>query len=408
MNIDKTLAYIKPYIANEGTKLLLILIIALLSYKIAKHILVKVSKKLAAKTKTKLDDLFLEYKFIHTLSLYIPVIILKLSSKFLPKTGFLMEKLSYILLSLAIAITIDKLISIGLFLYEEKPISKRWPLRGYAQIVKLFVYISSLIVILCIILEKSPWGILSGLGAISAILMFVFRHLILSFVASFQVITQDLIRIGDWIEMPNYNADGTVVEITLTNLIVRNWDNTLVVIPTYKLIEDSYKNWRGMEEAGARRIKRAIYIDQHSIKICDEKLIEKLKKIHLIKDYIESKLKEIEEYNISKNIDTEASILNGRRLTNLGTFRIYIEEYLKQHPKIRKDLTLMVRHLQPTPQGLPLEIYAFVADTRWVIYEKIQADIFDHILAAVPEFELRVFQFPSGVDLRKAIEERLH
>ncbi len=407
MEIENLIQTVKPYVNHELVKVSFIVIISFLFFKGARYLFLNIARRFAQKTKSRIDDLFIEHKVIQAIALYVPVVILRIGAKFLPKTGIWIEKIAFVILSLAVALTMDRLISVGLTLYEEHPISRRWPLKGYAQIVKLIVYIGAVVVAFCVILDKSPWGIISGLGAMSAILMLVFRHTILSFVASFQVITQDLIRIGDWIEMPKYNVDGEVVDITLTNLIVRNWDKTLVVVPTYKLLEDSYKNWRGMQESGARRIKRAIYIDQHSVKICDEKMIERLKRIHLIKDYIETKLKEIEEYNISQGIDTEASILNGRRLTNLGTFRIYIEEYLKQHPKIRKDMTLMVRHLQPTPQGLPLEVYAFVSDTRWVHYEKIQADIFDHILAAIQEFDLRVFQFPSGFDLRKAIKEDL-
>lgn len=407
MKTEALLKTLKPYVSHEWVKIAVILLASSIAYKLSKYLLLTAARRFAEKTRSRIDDLFLEHKVIQAVALYVPVVLLRIGARFLPKTGIWIEKLAFVILSLAVALTIDRLISVGLTLYEEHPISRRWPLKGYAQVVKLIVYIGAVIVVFCVILDKSPWGILSGLGAMSAILMLVFRHVILSFVASFQVITQDLIRIGDWIEMPKYNVDGEVTDITLTNLIVRNWDKTLVVVPTYKLLEDSYKNWRGMKESGARRIKRAIYIDQHSVKICDKEMLEKFRKIDLIKDYMESKLKEIEQYNEEHQIDTEASILSGRRLTNLGTFRIYIEEYLKRHPKIRKDMTLMVRHLQPTPQGLPLEVYAFVSDTRWVYYERIQADIFDHILAAIPEFELRVFQFPSGFDLRKAIKDEI-
>jgi len=270
-------------------------------------------------------------------------------------------------------------------------------------LLKLLLYIIAIIIIIGILTNQSPYALLGGIGAMTAVLLFIFRDTILSFIASVQISTYDLVRVGDWIEAPKFGADGDVIEVNLHTIKVQNFDKTITTIPTYRLIEESFKNWRGMQDTGARRIKRHLLIDQTSVKILDEQLIEKLSKLQLIKQYIENRKKEIEEYNKRNNIDISIPI-NGRQMTNLGTFRKYIEEYLAKNSNIHKDFTLLVRHLQPTPQGLPIEIYAFANDTNWVNYEKIQADIFDHLLAVIPYFELRVFQEPSGNDLQEGFK----
>ncbi len=401
---EKYLQWIKVAVSHEMVRLAIVLAAALLSYFIIKRVLVKAVREFSARSQNKLDDLFAQYKVFDLLAFLGPILILYFGAGWVPRLAPILGKVVSDLWALFIAVLVDRVLSVGLSVYEQYPISRRWPLKGYVQVIKLVVYIAAVIVAICAILDKSPWGFLSGLGALSAVLMLVFRTTLLSFVASFQVISQGLIRVGDWIEMPKYGVDGEVVDITLTNLIVRNWDKTLVTVPTYKLLEDSFKNWRGMEEAGGRRIKRAVLVDQNTVRFCDDEMIERFKKIYLIKDYVERKVREIEEHNRRLGIDTRASPVNGRRMTNLGTFRVYMEEYLRQHPQIRKDMTLMVRQLKPTPEGFPLEVYAFVADTRWVYYEKIQADIFDHLLAAAPEFGLRVFQVPSGGDLKEGLE----
>jgi miniconductance mechanosensitive channel len=212
----------------------------------------------------------------------------------------------------------------------------------------------------------------------------------------------NMIKIGDWITMPKYNADGTVIEITLNTVKVQNGDNTISTVPTYSLVTESFSNWRGMQESGVRRIKRYINIDMRSVKFCTDEMISKYKKIEFLKNYIEEKLQENNEYNIKNNIDETVSI-NGQRLTNLGIFRKYLELYLKNHPMIKKEMTFIVRHLQPTENGIPIEIYVFCADNQWEVYENVQADIFDHILASIREFDLRVFQNPSGEDFGKII-----
>ncbi|MFA7576744.1 MAG: mechanosensitive ion channel domain-containing protein, partial [Candidatus Muiribacteriota bacterium] len=242
-------------------------------------------------------------------------------------------------------------------------------------------------------------GLLSGIGAMSAILMLVFKDSILGLAASFQLSANNMVNIGDWIEMPKYGADGDVIEITLQTIKVKNWDNTITTIPIYAMVSDSFKNWRGMSESGGRRIKRAINIDMISIKFATPEAIEKFSKMHYLKDYITAKKEEIDKYNKDNNIDTSSPV-NGRRITNIGTFRVYIKNYLAANPHIHKNLISMVRQLPPTEQGLPIEIYCFTNDTAWVNYEAIQADIFDHLLSVIEEFDLRVYQLPSGADIR--------
>ena len=241
---------------------------------------------------------------------------------------------------------------------------------------------------------------MTGLGAMAAVLILVFKDTILGFVASIQLSANKMVNVGDWISMPKYNADGTVIDISLNTVKVQNWDKTIATIPTYALVSESFNNWKGMEESGGRRIKRSINIDMKSVDFLNKDQIDKFRKYHVLKDYITSKEKEISDYNKSLKLD-EDTITNGRKMTNLGTFRKYLENYLHNHPKIHQDMTFLVRHLQPTEKGLPIEIYVFSNDQAWANYESIQADIFDHILAIIPEFGLRVFQNPTGDDFQK-------
>ena len=391
-------------VENEILRLLVLLFVCGLVFLLAKKFVVGAAQRLASRTDNTLDDLLAQFKVYNLAAYAVVLIILHLGEPFIPRFAKFLERIVSLGWVVLVVLLIDRLLSVGTVLYERHPISKEHPIKGYVQIVKIFVYAAGVIIGLAVLLQRSPWVFLSGLGAISAVLLIIFRHTLLSFVASFQIVSQDLFRLGDWIEMPKFGADGEVVDIALHTIKVQNWDKTLVVIPTYKFLEESFKNWRGMELAGGRRIKRAILVDQSTVKLLDEELLRRLQKVHLLKDYLAKKLREIEAYNQAQGIDTSASPLNGRRLTNLGTFRIYIEEYLRHHPKIRKDMTLMVRQLAPTPQGLPLEVYCFVADTRWVHYERIQADIFDHILSTAGEFDLSVYQMPTGRDLRLGLE----
>lgn len=277
--------------------------------------------------------------------------------------------------------------------------ARQLPLRGIFQGIKLVTTVIALILLIAILIGKSPLLLFSGLGAMTAVLLLVFKDPILGFVAGIQLSANNMLAVDDWLEMPKYGADGDVIDISLTTVKVRNWDKTITTIPTYALISDSFKNWRGMQETGGRRIKRAVFIDATSVRFLSEDDIARLRKLQLLSDHIETKLKEIAEDNKLRNIDP-SSPANGRRLTNLGVFRAYLTAYLKANNKIHKSLIQMVRQLDPGENGIPLEVYAFSNDTNWVAYESIQADIFDHIFAVMPEFDLRVYQNPTGYDMR--------
>ncbi|MFT5700871.1 MAG: miniconductance mechanosensitive channel [Desulforhopalus sp.] len=272
-------------------------------------------------------------------------------------------------------------------------------LRGYTDAGKILTYIFGGIFLISIFTGKSPWGILSILGGLTAVTMLVFKDSILGFVASVQINSTDMVRLGDWVEIPQYGADGDVIDMSIHSIRVQNWDKTISTIPTYAVVSNSIKNWRGMSESGGRRIKRALNIDIHSIRFCDEQMLDKFSKISLIADYIRNTQQEIGEYNKQHNYDQNLNI-SSRRQTNIGVFRAYVIAYLRNNSKLHQDMTFLVRQLAPTERGLPLEVYVFSKDQAWANYEAIQADIFDHLLAAVPEFGLRIFQNPSGYDFR--------
>ncbi|HSX83870.1 MAG TPA: mechanosensitive ion channel family protein [Cellvibrio sp.] len=280
------------------------------------------------------------------------------------------------------------------------PYGRRFPLRGIFQSIKLISALVTIIFAISLLIGKSPVILFSSLGAMTAVLLLIFKDPIMGLVAGIQLSANDMLSVGDWLEMPKYGADGDVIDISLTTVKVRNWDKTITTIPAYALISDSFKNWRGMTESGGRRIKRAVNIDATSVKFLDEAALKRLRRAQLLTDYIENKAREIAEYNKENNIDSESPV-NGRKLTNLGTFRAYLTAYLRAHRKIHKDMTLMVRQLEPSANGIPMEIYAFSNDIDWVAYEGIQADIFDHVFAVIPEFGLRVHQTPTGYDLQQ-------
>ena len=277
--------------------------------------------------------------------------------------------------------------------------AKNRPIKGYLQVIGLVVYIAAGVVVVSILADRSPVVFLSGLGALTAVLMLVFRDTILSLVASLQIMSNDMIRIGDWVEMPQANVDGDVIDIALHTVKIQNWDKTISTIPTHKFITESFKNWRGMSEAGGRRIKRALNLDLTSVRFLTEEEIERLSRHELLRDYIAAKREDIERHAAEKAALGNDLIPIARRLTNVGTLRAYLRKYLRQHPEIHEEMTLLVRPLTPTPQGLPLEIYCFTNDTRWESFERIQADIFDHLIATLPEFGLEAFQDPSGTDV---------
>jgi len=307
---------------------------------------------------------------------------------------------------IVVMLVLDSVLNTAEEIYQNFRAAKQSPIKGFIQVLKLLVYFLAAVFVISVLLNKTPVYLLSGIGALAAVMMLVFRDSILGFVAGIQLAANKMVAVGDWIDMPKYGADGDVLEVALTTVKVQNWDKTITTIPTYALISESFKNWRGMSESGGRRIKRSVNIDISSIRFCDEQMLERYAKIQHISAYLEKKKHELEVFNRAIEVDN-ASLANGRRLTNVGTFRAYIEAYLRNHPHINTDMTFLVRQLSPTEHGLPIEIYVFSNDIEWANYEAIQADIFDHILAVVPEFDLRVFQNPSGADFRRLNQSRL-
>lgn len=300
---------------------------------------------------------------------------------------------------LTIALALGAVLDIINVVYQRRPDARLHPIKGYLQVVKIVIYAIATILIIATLIDRSPLILLSGLGAMAAVLMLIFQDTLLSLVASVQITSNDLIRVGDWVEMPQLNADGDVIDIALHTVKVQNWDKTITSIPTKRFISDSFKNWRGMQESGGRRIKRSLYLDQQSVHFLDADERKRLYRFSLLEDYLVNKRKEIDEWN-AKLAERGQDPVNTRRVTNLGTFRAYVERYLRAHPGVHQNMTLMVRQLSPTADGLPLEIYCFTNTVAWTQYEAIQSDIFDHLLAILPEFGLRVFQHPSGGDVR--------
>ncbi|EPJ0879668.1 mechanosensitive ion channel family protein [Citrobacter freundii] len=295
-------------------------------------------------------------------------------------------------------LSLFSLLDVILNLSQKLPAASQLPLKGIFQGIKLIAAILVGILMISLLIGQSPAILISGLGAMAAVLMLVFKDPILGLVAGIQLSANDMLKLGDWLEMPKYGADGAVIDIGLTTVKVRNWDNTITTIPTWSLVSDSFKNWSGMSASGGRRIKRSISIDATSIHFLDEDERQRLHKAHLLKPYFTTRHQEIDAWN--QQLDAPESVLNHRQMTNIGTFRAYLNEYLRHHPRIRKDMTLMVRQLAPDDHGLPIEIYAFTNTVVWLEYESIQADIFDHIFAVVEEFGLRIHQSPTGNDIR--------
>lgn len=297
-------------------------------------------------------------------------------------------------------LAINALLNASLGIYNTYEISNRIPIKGFIQVFKIIIYFICFILIISILLNKTPIILFSSLGALTAVLMFIFKDPILGFIAGIQLSANQMVAKGDWISMPKYGADGNIIDIALTTVKIQNWDKTITTIPTYTLITESFKNWRGMSESGGRRIKRSINIDINTIRFCTEEMLSRFKEIHYISGYLKKTETETQVYNQKLNVD-HSNLVNGRRMTNIGTFRAYVETYLRNQPMINKEMTFLVRQLAPTEHGLPIEIYVFSKVQEWGEYESIQANIFDHILAVVPEFDLRVFQDPSGRDFNK-------
>jgi miniconductance mechanosensitive channel len=405
--------FISDFLASQGmapptaqsigvaSTVTVLLLFAVISYWLTKRYMVHLIEMVFKRSKNTWDDALVQHGFVRRLSYLMPIVVIYLSTDFmLPRQALAPEffkRFAMVFFVLAGVWILDSILLAVREIYSKSEMATRRPIRGYLDVVKITAYIMAGIFIVSILTNKSPWGVLSILGGFTVVLMLVFKDTILGFVASIQLSGHDMVRIGDWIEMPKYGADGDVIDVSVHTVKVRNWDKTITTIPTYSLVSDAFKNWRGMSESGGRRIKRALHIDLNSIKFCTDEMLERFKKFSLLRDYISSRQEEIIHYNQEHSADT-SELINGRRQTNIGVFRAYIIAYLKNHPKIHKNMTFLVRHLEPTENGLPVQIYVFSNDQVWANYESIQADIFDHLLAAVPEFELRVFQNPAGYD----------
>jgi len=390
-----------------ATGLALVLLLAVVANALAKRVVVRAFENLAHRTSTRWDDVVARRKVFHRLSHLAPAIVIyHFAPEVLaewPEWVAAVEQGCVIYAVMAGVWALDSGINaFGDILPQATAMSRELPLKSLLQVLKLMLYVVAGITVVSLLIGRSPFLLLSGLGAMTAVVLLVFRDAILGFVAGIQLSANRMVAPGDWIEMPKYGANGDVIEVALTTVKVRNWDKTITTIPTYALISDAFKNWRGMKESGGRRIKRALNIDMTTVRFCDEEMLRRYGGIRHVADYLERKQQEIAEWNAARGID-ETSPANGRRLTNLGTFRAYAIAYLRHHPMVHEDMTFLVRQLAPTAEGLPIEIYVFSRDQVWASYESIQADIFDHLLAVLPQFDLRVFQSPTGADIRDAV-----
>lgn len=400
-------AGVSDFFANIADCFILSLIILIVIYvtaRISKKYLNSFFHNLSQRTKTQFDNYLVKNRGIEHLSKIVPYIIFSYQYKYIFSSypdllHFIKLALDVYIVILIIQIMKSILMSVK-DLLKTKDNFKDKPLNSFIQLCMMFMYIAGGLVVFSIVTGKSVVAFLTAMGAMSAILILVFKDVILGFIASIQVSVNDMVRIGDWISMDKYGADGEVIEINLATVKVQNWDKTITTIPTYNLVSDSFKNWRGMEKAGGRRIKRALYLKISSIKHLDEVKIKELSSIPLIKDYLNDKSKEIKEFNDKNGYNVNLP-LNGRKLTNIGVFRKYMEEYISANPDIHKDMTLMVRQLEPTITGIAIEVYAFSNKTAWATYEGIMADIFDHLLAAVNTFDLEVYEHPTSGDIRE-------
>lgn len=397
---------IDPKVANTFDEIIIAVLLVMLAVGVdylCQAIFVGSMKKLAQHTHYQWDTLLIKRKVVHHLVHTIPGILVYalLPLAFIKGKGLLLlsQKICAVYIVFALLLAINGFILVFLDMYNLRPVSKNRPIKGFMQVLQVLVFFIGGIVMISVLIGKSPATLLAGLGASAAILMLVFKDTILGFVAGIQLSANDMLRPGDWITMAKYGADGTVIEVTLNAVKVKNFDNTITTIPPYALVSDAFQNWRGMSESPGRRIKRSINIDMNSVCFCTPEMLSKFRKISLLTDYIDEKEKELKAYNEEHHID--ASILvNGRRQTNIGVFRAYLVNYLRSLPAVSKELTCMVRQLQPTETGIPIELYFFSSIKEWVLYEGIQADVFDHVMAVIPEFGLSVFQNVSGSDLR--------
>lgn len=379
-----------------------LVVLAFLAQKLCKRLIVPAVQKLVRATKADWDDVVFDKKVIGGLTNLIAPILIYVFAPAIYEGGstglVLIQRLCMVVIIAVFVRFINALLNAFYTVTQNKYRDR--PLKGLLQTVQVILYFVAGIAIVSILIDKSPAILLTGLGASAAILMLVFQDSILGFVSGIQLSANNMLSVGDWIEMPKYGVDGDVIEVTLNTVKVQNFDRTIVTIPPTLLMKDSFKNWRGMQESGGRRVKRSIYVDMTSVKFCTDEMLQRYNKIQVLSNYINDKEKVLSEYNKEHNIDNSV-VVNGRRQTNLGVFRAYLDNYLKSHPSVHHGMTCMVRQLQPTDKGLPLELYFFTATTKWLEYEDIQSDIFDHVLSVIPYFDLNVYQAPAGKDLAR-------
>lgn len=392
---------------SESATFLCLFVISIIAYFITRIIIKQTLVGIIKRSSNNFDDILLKNKVISRFSYLVPsYIITKFASHTLisfPEAVLAIQKTINIYVIFVWILVLSALISSLYDYYTSLDVSKNKPVKGLAQVLKLIVYVVGSLLILATLMDKNLSSIIIGFGTLSAVLMLVFKDPILGFVGGIQLSTNDMVRIGDWITMPKYNADGDVLEITLTTVKVQNFDKTITTIPTYALVSDSFTNWRGMSESGGRRVKRHITLDMETVQFCTEEMLETFKKFELVKDYIISKEKELEQFNDLHGFD-DINLVNMRRQTNIGIFRAYLKSYLQNHPWVHQNMSILVRQLQSSERGIPMEIYFFTNIQEWASYEDIQSDVFDHVMAVLPLFGLRAFQNPSGNTIEKAFD----
>ena len=385
--------------AMLGIGSIILLLVCVLSNLVTRKFIVQGIQKFIENSKNDWDDIFLKNKVFNSLSTLVPLIFIQYLSVPILSNFSSLIPFVYIVVKISLVWVITSVLVKALKAMEEVstkiPSLQDKPIVSYIQLASVMIYLVASILIFATILDKDPLALLGALGALTAVLMLVFKDTILGLVASIQISSNDMVRVGDWVSMPKYGTDGDVLEITLNTVKIQNWDKTISTIPTYAFISDSFKNWRGMTDSKGRRIKRSLNIDMTSIKFCTDEEITHYKSVEMLKDYIKSIQSEIATHNVTNSHD-KSSLLNGRNLTNIGLFREYAHQYLSANKNLRKDLTLMVRQLEPTENGLPIEVYCFSNNIEWAEYERIQADIFDHLLSSISRFDLEIFQNPTG------------
>jgi len=394
-------------LATTAAEIIFAIALAVIADVIAKRVVVRGLETLVGRTTTTVDDVIIQHRLFHRLSHLAPALVIYV---FTPSVleGYslgvvVVRRTTLIYMLLIVAFSIDSVLNALVDILRSSRFSRELPVKSVVQVLKLLLYGLSAIGLVSLVIGQSPSLLLGGLGAMTAVIMLIFKDAILGLVAGIQLSANQMVGRGDWIEMPKYGADGDVVDVALTTVKVQNWDKTITTIPSYALITESFKNWRGMSESGGRRIKRAINIDVGSIRFCDEDMLERFSRIQYLAEYLADTRRAISTGNSARSVEA-LHPLNSRQLTNVGTFRAYVVAYLRHHPMIHQEMTSLIRQLAPTEHGLPIEIYVFSRDQEWSNYEAIQADIFDHLLAIAPAFDLRVYQSPSGGDVRHALD----